>query len=577
MSVLVVKNLINSQVSLDGGSKRAAISPYGEIALTLRDVIYNYDFCNQLAYYINNSVLAVYLDSVLLTGSEIISIGSGNDTMIKSIYDKDLDSVSDSSQSLSYGGSDFDYADIILEARSYDISSHNDLTNRDSLNSHPISSISNLGTSLDQKIDSEDAKVYAGFENRSDSSIGMSGNFFEITTASSYVVYFNGLGKKEITTNLQIEITHDRTITYIYLDWHSGAIRINKSTAVWDLSLGDRALTAIVFKDGASYAVTDERHGYNRDLSWHKWAHNNIGTLYNSGLSGVFTDTTLSLSQGIIYDEDLKFDTGGTKTTATLWYRDSGSGMRMERGSTTPYKDSAGVLQWDNGSGTLQPVGNNQYSAQWVYASNDLAEPIYVVLGQSSGNLNSIRNSTPPVINLSTAEWKLLYRVIYRNVSSSPVFIEAADYRGVQTGVAVSAPSPSSHSSLIDRDAVNSHPASAISYDDGSAVLTNVQTFVNNHASPYEAVSVSSTTYSVTKTSGEIVILCNTTANDIDIYLPTAVGNKAKIIIKNVGGANSLLITADGSETIDGSLSVSLNTVYYFANLVSDNSNWHIV
>jgi hypothetical protein len=35
-------------------------------------------------------------------------------------------------------------------------------------------------------------------------------------------------------------------------------------------------------------------------------------------LAGTFDATTLSITQGIIYDEDIAFDTGGTETTTSL-------------------------------------------------------------------------------------------------------------------------------------------------------------------------------------------------------------------------------------------------------------------
>jgi hypothetical protein len=145
--------------------------------------------------------------------------------------------------------------------------------------------------------------------------------------------------------------------------------------------------------------------------------------------------------------------------------------MRLIRNSTTPYATvevSPGVfgLAYDN-NGTLLSVGGNLYAVNWVYASNDPAEPIYTVVSQQAYNsLNSARNATIPIINLSTAEWKLLYRVIYRRTTPGGVetinFIEAADFRSVQTGVPTSVAPVNSHTALIDRDAANSHPDTAI-------------------------------------------------------------------------------------------------------------------
>ena len=329
----------------------------------------------------------------------------------------------------------------------------------------------------------EDVMKYAGFENRTDSSIGMSGNNFQITTASNYNIYINGSGKQTINSTLSVEITADQTITFVYLDMDGENVRINASTTPWDIKTGTAIPLAIVFKDGANYAVTDERHSYNRNLEWHNWAHNNIGAMYFNGLAGTFTDTTLSIAQGTIYDEDIRFDTGETKTTTSLWYRNATDGMRIIRNSTTPYAtvDMSGTpgLAYDN-NGTLTSVGGNAYAVNWIFASNDSTEPIYTVVSQQSYvSLFQARNATLPTINLSTAEWKLLYRVIFQRTTPGGTetisFIEASDFRNVQTGVPVTALSPTSHSILTDRDATSSHPATAISADDLASNPSDVQ------------------------------------------------------------------------------------------------------
>ena len=308
-------------------------------------------------------------------------------------------------------------------------------------------------------------KTYAGFGNRTDSTIAVDGSGV-VTLApavTSFVVYVNGT-RKVLTNTQTVTVTADQTITYIYLD-ADGVLQ--KETSVWDITSGTSIPVAIVFKDGSTYSLTDERHGYERNKAWHNWSHMNIGTMYRSGLTGSFGNTTLSVTQGVIYDEDLMFDTGGTKTATSLWYRNATSGMRLVRGATACKSVSGGgVLQYDNGSGTLQDVSLNSYTTNWVYASNDATEPIYTVVGQNNSNTLTLARNTPaPTINLSTAEWKLIYKVIYRHTNGTPAgeFIESTDYRAVQTGVPTSSVI-TDHATLINRDASNSHPATAISY-----------------------------------------------------------------------------------------------------------------
>jgi hypothetical protein len=320
------------------------------------------------------------------------------------------------------------------------------------------------------------SKTFAGFVNRTDSTISVNGSGVVTLapTTTSFTVYT--MGTKHVLANTQtVTVTEDQTITYVYLD---SAGVLQKSITAWDLTSGYNIPVAIVFKDGSTYSLTDERHGYERNKAWHYWAHNNIGAMYKSGLTGTFATSTLSVTQGIIYDEDLKADTGSTRTTCSLWHRNATTGMRLTRGSNYAKAVSiGGILQYDNGSGTLQDVTNNRYATNWVYATNDPTEPIYCVIGQGDySNLTNARNASAPTINLSTAEWKLIYRVIYQRTTGTPAgsYIESADFRTVQTGVPTSA-STTDHNALINRDATNSHPASAISYDNGGDVLTNVQ------------------------------------------------------------------------------------------------------
>lgn len=318
----------------------------------------------------------------------------------------------------------------------------------------------------------EDYKQYSGFENRTDSEFGeMTTDEFSISPTNfenGYNVYCGG-EKFNIQETLTINLITDRRIHYIFFNYNSGAPYLEISLSPWEIKNINFSPVAIVFKDGPDYALTDERHSYNRNVDWHDWAHDNIGTMYNSGLTGVFTNTTFSIEQGRIADEDIRFDTGETKTTTSLWRRDTvANQMRMERGSTTIYKTNGTDLLWDN-NGVETPAGNNTFLAYHVYCSNDPVEPIYTVLPQAQySNLRNAENSPKPEIRFSTAEWKLIYRAIYRN-TATPSLVEVNDFRAVQTGSPISIVA-NEHNSLINRDAPNSHPSIAISVDSETLV-----------------------------------------------------------------------------------------------------------
>lgn len=319
------------------------------------------------------------------------------------------------------------------------------------------------------------SRALNGFVNRTSSALGMSALNLEITTGSSYAIWSNG-NKFTKTTTLSVAISNEQTLHFVYFD-ASGVLQV--STSPWDF-LSDNVLVATVYKDNANFVVTDERHGFKRNRDWHKWAHNTIGARYGSGLTGTFDNTTLSITQGVIYDEDINFDTGGTKTNCQLWYRNAGlTAMRVELGVATPYKAAAGVIQYDN-AGTLTNVTANRYVNSYVYATNVAAYPIVVVVGQAQHvNLASAEGEPFPSILLSTAEWKLLYRVTYRNFGGTPTYIQATDLRLQSTGPAVDAGSID-HAGLTGRDAANQHPATAITNTPaGNIVATEVQAAIN--------------------------------------------------------------------------------------------------
>ena len=93
-------------------------------------------------------------------------------------------------------------------------------------------------------------------------------------------------------------------------------------------------------------------------------------------------------------------------------------------------------------------------------------------------------------------------------------------------------------------------------------------------------ISLGSVTFPEKPISGTYTVgandyLINCTANSFTVTLPTAVGIDGKIYIIKNSGSGTITVDANGSETIDGALTVSLkpNDVIQ---ITSDNSNWKI-
>ena len=93
----------------------------------------------------------------------------------------------------------------------------------------------------------------------------------------------------------------------------------------------------------------------------------------------------------------------------------------------------------------------------------------------------------------------------------------------------------------------------------------------------YTVATQTAATRNETATSGEKVILCDTTSNSITVNLPTAVGNTAKFHIKKIAAANTVTVDGATTETIDGSLTAAWTPVNVSYTLISDNVNWRII
>lgn len=87
------------------------------------------------------------------------------------------------------------------------------------------------------------------------------------------------------------------------------------------------------------------------------------------------------------------------------------------------------------------------------------------------------------------------------------------------------------------------------------------------------------TTATYTALTTDDIVLADATSNAITIDLYTAAGNdKRKITIKKIdSSANAITIDWFTTQTIDGTLTKTLNTQYSVITLVNDGSNWFII
>jgi hypothetical protein len=311
---------------------------------------------------------------------------------------------------------------------------------------------------IDNGVHYQDFHRQQGFDSRTDATYSFDPTFRVFTispTGSTFKIWYEG--REYDLAEDSCTLPAASGLYFISFKVTNGVPNLVQSTNPWDLLLTTTIPVATIYyyHPTTVYAINEERHGARRNLPWHLWAHKTIGTRYETGLSGTFDNTTLSITQGVIHDEDINFTASGTSTTCRLWrYSGTNSAMYFTTEST-PYLVSGGTLQFDS-AGTATNVASGKYVINDVYATTDTTSPIWIRVGTTeyatlTDAQAALSTATAAWTGLSLQELKLLYRVIYRNQGGSPTFISATDYRTSSTvpggGTAAVAPHASSHGS----------------------------------------------------------------------------------------------------------------------------------
>lgn len=260
-------------------------------------------------------------------------------------------------------------------------------------------------------------------------------------TLSAITYWYKGVKYTTGTTiTCDLDLTDDRdnssntltanTLYFIYFKDATG--KLYWSDSPWNFK--ENVFVATVFWNGINGACQVECHGHQRDLDWHMWAHDTIGTRYESGSEltapTVSADGSLQIETGAYHDEDQEFTTGQC-TTMRGWYKAS-SGVYTFANYSLPYVGTSGQPQWlDTDDYTLKNVGVNDFVRMWVYASLDISRPIYIIPTHRATAYNTLgeaRADTNPVVietNINS-EFKLIYSFIYKGDGQLQ---EVADYR----------------------------------------------------------------------------------------------------------------------------------------------------
>jgi hypothetical protein len=245
------------------------------------------------------------------------------------------------------------------------------------------------------------------------------------------------------------------------------------------------------------------------------------------GTGNLDSDVQISIGDGLAADEDLPIviTNGSPQTLDPLAYIPvfylTGTGQWEWDNATTfpvkPFVGGSGRLAYNNFNGSnweQLEVGNQQYVLTHIFGTNDLAEPIIAIQGQSTyTTIGDARNGATTEINsliftgLPSQEFFPISTHIVQTADAYSNTIKARfrstadgdDYVEWRFSGLSPATSTSYHNNLSGRADLNSHPASAISTDttdfDGTGFLdttnTNVQSALNE-IDNYEKVRRSS-------------------------------------------------------------------------------------
>jgi hypothetical protein len=288
----------------------------------------------------------------------------------------------------------------------------------------PISDIDALVTIAAGK------KEYHGVETIGAISTTVDAGEIEITLAS--ITYWDNGVRHVISTPKTNNVTFANPNAYFYIFFSSGSEDLQLDVA-WDI--GEDILVATAYYNGTAVAIQREWHGYKRSIPWHKAHHSAIGALYGSGLDLTYPDashdTSIQIEPGTIWDEDLESSTLAAVTNARAWYQAS-SGVYTFADVTRPYVGASGQPQWlDTDDYTLKDVGASDYIPIWVYFSNDVDRPIYIIPHQGPTAFNTAnlaKAATPPDLRglQFNPELRLIYRLIYKGDGQ---WQETKDYR----------------------------------------------------------------------------------------------------------------------------------------------------
>lgn len=442
-------------------------------------------------------------------------------------------------------------------------------------------------------------------------------------TSTSPIAFFDWVA------NAALSLT-DNANNYVYVTYNAGAPIIATSTSSPADAL-QNIMLALVYRAGTFLQI-------NTTVKQTVGDHAALMVLYNqevmpySHASGAILGATgtrnISVTAGAFWEGLTRFTTSAFDSSAAgrfTYIRRNGSGGWTETATQSQINNT----QYDDGSGTLATLTNTRYAIGWVYLETD--SDIVVLYGQGDYTLAQAQAAAEPATlpPRLIAHGFLIGRVILQksassftqvdtvfattfatsgvtnhndtaNIQDAPNAVAGEHYHlnSAQATSVSGATDVNTGSTIVKRTALGKFnigtivfeavTANRVPYVDGtnnlvessvtptelgylSGVTSAIQTQLNALSTVVRAVSTSQT---LLTTDGTLIA-----SGTITLTLPPSSGLSGKVyrIKKTDSSATTVTLDGNASETIDGSLTLAINTQYEAIEIVTDGSNWYVI
>jgi hypothetical protein len=199
-----------------------------------------------------------------------------------------------------------------------------------------------------------------------------------------------------VTANLALT---DNSLNYVFVSYNAGTPIVQAGTSLTDFNCIDKCLIYSISREGTTlYWVSageqniDSNRKHRRMLlECEGFRHVVGGSALGASGTRNFAITAGSFYYGLAKVTHDAFDTSAA-STFKYYYRNGSGGWTTSTGNT-----QINNTQYDDGTGTLATLGNNNYGIHWVYLILDNPTIIAVQFGQDDyANIAAARAATVP-------------------------------------------------------------------------------------------------------------------------------------------------------------------------------------